>query len=493
MPAMVKKPPSLLYGVEEKPPSWVVWLLGVQHIGIIAIGLIFPVVVVQEMGGGVADAARMVSVSMIAAGIGVMAQAWGRGPVGSGYLCPQLCGPSFLGASILAAKTGGLSLVFGMTALVGLFEMAFSRLVRRLRVLFPAEVTGLIVMMVGISVTGLAMRMFFGARAASPELREAEILVAVATLAAMIGMNVWSRGRLRLFCILIGMGLGYGLSFLAGVLTPAHMERVLDGAWLASPLAGHPGWSFEGALAAPFLIAILCSTLKSVGDLTTCQKINDPDWKRPDLKRIGNGIMANSFGVISAGLLGGMGQSASSANVGLSVATGATSRVIAYAIGGLLFVLAFCPKLATVFAIMPAPVMGATLIFALSFMVVAGIQIIMSRMLDARKTFVVGIAMIVGIGVDVAPEIFHTFPHWLQPVFHSSLSAATLLAILLNLVFRVGIASKAGDRTGARPGRVGTCCSPSCSARAESVGRAQGGDRQGGRGGGRIPGGGART
>jgi NCS2 family nucleobase:cation symporter-2 len=329
--------------------------------------------------------------------------------------------------------------------------MAFSRLVRRLRALFPAEVTGLIVMMVGISVTGLAMRMFFGAKAASPELREAEIFVAVATLAGMIGMNVWSRGRLRLFCILIGMGMGYGLSFLTGVLTPAQLERVLDGAWLASPLAGHPGWSFQTALVVPFLIAILCSTLKSVGDLTTCQKINDPDWKRPDLNRIGNGVMANSFGVISAGLLGGMGQSASSANVGLSVATGATSRVIAYAIGGLLFVLAFCPKLATVFAIMPAPVMGATLIFALSFMVVAGIQIIMSRMLDARKTFVVGIAMIVGIGVDVAPEIFHNFPHWLQPVFHSSLSAATLLAILLNLVFRIGIASKAGMDMAAGP------------------------------------------
>jgi xanthine permease XanP len=448
MPAMMKKPPNLLYGVDEKPPLWVVLLLGVQHIGIIAIGLIFPVVVVQEMGGGVADAARMVSISMIAAGIGVMAQAWGRGAVGSGYLCPQLCGPSFLGASILAAKTGGLSLVFGMTALVGLFEMAFSRLVRRLRVLFPAEVTGLIVMMVGISVTGLAVRMFFGAKAATPELREEEVFVAVATLAGMIGMNVWSRGRLRLFCILIGMGMGYGLSFLTGVLAPGQLDRVRDGAWLASPLVGHPGWSFQSTLVVPFLIAIICSTLKSVGDLTTCQKINDPEWKRPDLNRIGNGILANSFGVIGAGLLGGMGQSASSANVGLSVATGATSRVIAYAIGGLLFVLAFCPKLATVFAIMPAPVMGATLIFALSFMVIAGIQIIMSRMLDARRTFVVGIPVILGIGVDVAPEIFHTFPHWLQPVFHSSLSTATILAILLNLIFRIGITSKAGIELG---------------------------------------------
>ena len=451
MPAMIRPASNLLYGVQDRPPLWITLLLGVQHIGIIAIGLIFPVVVVQEMGGSVADAARMVSISMIAAGIGVIAQALGRGPVGSGYLCPQLCGPSFLSASILAAKTGGLSLVFGMTALVGLFEMAFSRLVHRLRVLFPAEVTGLIVMMVGISVTGLAVRMFFGARAATPELREEEIFVAVATLASMIGLNVWSRGRLKLFCILIGMGIGYGLAWLTGVLTPGQLARVHDSVWLASPLVGHPGWSFDTALAVPFLIAILCSTLKSVGDLTTCQKINDPEWKRPDMKRIGNGIMANSFGVIGAGLLGGMGQSASSANVGLSVATGATSRVIAYAIGGLLFVLAFCPRLATVFAIMPAPVMGATLIFALSFMVVAGIQIIMSRMLDARKTFVVGISMIVGIGVDVAPEIFHTFPHWLQPVFHSSLSAATILAILLNLIFRIGIASKAGIELGSDP------------------------------------------
>jgi xanthine permease XanP len=61
--------------------------------------------------------------------------------------------------------------------------------------------------------------------------------------------------------------------------------------------------------------------------------------------------------------------------------------------------------------------------------------------------------VILGIGVDVAPEIFHTFPHWLQPVFHSSLSTATILAILLNLIFRIGITSKAGMDTG-EPARM---------------------------------------
>ena len=29
----------------------------------------------------------------------------------------------------------------------------------------------------------------------------------------------------------------------------------------------------------PFLVTVLASVLKAVGDLTTCQKINDTEWK----------------------------------------------------------------------------------------------------------------------------------------------------------------------------------------------------------------------
>ena len=440
---MTSKPSNLLYGIDDVPPLWATLLLGLQHVGIFAISLILPVVVIKQAGLGLEQATRLVSISMIAAGIGVVVQARRLGPMGSGYLCPQVCGPSYLSASILAAKTGGLSLLFGMTFMAGAFEAAFSRLVRRLRFLFPAEVTGLIVAMVGITVTKIAVGMFLGIHAESTLLRYEEVLVACVTLATMVGLNVWSKGQLRLFCIVIGMAVGYGLSLMLGILTPAHLQQVLDSDWAYMPLAGHPGWSFSSEMILPFLIAMLCSSLKSVGDLTTCQKINDSRWKRPDMDNISRGILADSVGAMSAGALGGMGQSTSSSNIGLSIATGATSRVIAYAIGALLVVLAFCPKLAAVFAIMPEPVMGATLVFALSFMVVAGIQIIMSRMIDARKTFVVGISLILGLGVDMVPEAFHTFPHWSQPIFSSSLATASVAAILLNLVFRIGIAAKA--------------------------------------------------
>jgi xanthine permease XanP len=437
------KPANLVYGVDDVPPFWATLLLGLQHLGIFAISLIFPVVVAKQAGLDLGQTNRVVSISMIAAGIGVMVQALRRGPVGSGYLCPQVCGPSYLSASVLATTTGGLSLLFGMTFLAGAFEAAFSRLVRRLRFLFPAEVTGLIVAMVGITVTKIAVGMFLGSRADSVDLQYEEVLVAFATLAIMVGLNVWSKGQLRLFCIVVGMAAGYVLSLLRGVLKPADLQRVLDSDWAYLPLAGHPGWSFSAEMVVPFIIAMLCSSLKSVGDLTTCQKINDARWKRPDMDNIGRGILADSVGAMGAGLLGGMGQSTSSSNIGLSIATGATSRVIAYAVCALLLLLAFCPKLAAVFAIMPEPVMGATLVFALSFMVVAGIQIILSRMIDARKTFVVGISLILGLGVDMVPEAFQAFPHWSQPIFSSSLSTAAVSAILLNLIFRIGIASSA--------------------------------------------------
>jgi NCS2 family nucleobase:cation symporter-2 len=161
------------------------------------------------------------------------------------------------------------------------------------------------------------------------------------------------------------------------------------------------------------------------------------------MQSISGGLLADACGVILSGGVGTMGQSTSSANVGLSIATGATSRLIGFVCGGILIVLAFVPKLTVLFAIMPSPVVGALLFFAASFMIVAGLQILTSRMMDARKTFVVGVSIILGLSVDMLPGVYHTVHTMFLPVFGSSLSLATLSALLLNLLFRIGIAHRA--------------------------------------------------
>jgi xanthine permease XanP len=122
--------------------------------------------------------------------------------------------------------------------------------------------------------------------------------------------------------------------------------------------------------------------------------------------------------------------------------TGATSRFIAIPCGILMILLAFLPKLAAFFAVMPDPVMGAILIYVACYMILAGIQVITSRMLDARRIFVVGIALIFGLSVDMVPGLYRDVPNEIQPLFSSSLAVSTVLVVVLNLLFRIGITKR---------------------------------------------------
>jgi NCS2 family nucleobase:cation symporter-2 len=334
------------------------------------------------------NARVFVSLSLLSGGIIVILQSLRGKSFGSGYLCPSVCGPSYLNASILAASAGGLPLLFGMTAFVGFIEALFSRVMHKLRALFPPEVTGTVVALVGIVVIPISIKDFGGIGPGDNITQHEELWVGFITLVTMIILNVYSKGKLRLYCVIIGMIVGYVSSFLFGLLDTESIAQVKDAPLFSFPYIEKMRWAFDFHLMIPFTIAALASTFKTVGDISTCQRINDTKWKRTDMKTVSGGILVDGIGGILPGVVGRFGQSTSSSNVGLSVATGAASRIIAWFVGGLLIFLAFFPKLANVFIIMPKPVMGAVLIFSVSFMIIQGFQMVMSRMLDSRKIFV---------------------------------------------------------------------------------------------------------
>lgn len=60
--------------------------------------------------------------------------------------------------------------------------------------------------------------------------------------------------------------------------------------------------------------------------------------------------------------------------------------------GNNVFVLAFIPKLVGAIAMMPGPVMRAGLLYTSCFLVISRMELIVSRMLDARRTFIVGLS-----------------------------------------------------------------------------------------------------
>jgi xanthine permease XanP len=435
---MAQKPAGLIYGVDDVPPWPALSLLAVQHIFLMSSTLVLPIVLVSEIGGDFTQVQAVVALTMIACGIGTILQAMRWRGIGSGYLCPNLCGPNFFAASMAAAWLGGLPLMRGMTIVAGLVEMVFARFVHRLEFLFPTEITGLVVFMVGVSLVPVGASKFLHVDYTGEPIQLISFVVAGVTLMAMVGLNVWGSAKLRLYGVLIGLALGYALSAAAGLLPLGQFQRVVEAPWVGLPsLTGAWDIDFRWSLLPVFIIVSICGALKSFGNLVMCEKVNDDQWTKPDTKRIGDGLMADGIAVAVSGLLGGVASDTSSSNVSLSGASGATSKWIGVAAGGLFILLGFSPKLSALLSIMPAPVVGAIVVFVVCFMIMSGLQIILSSKPDTRRIFVIGCALCFGLSLDILPELYSHVTPWLRPLFESSLTLSTVIAVVLNQVLRV--------------------------------------------------------
>lgn len=434
----MRKPTGIIYGVDEAPPRMVVALSALQQLGVMSIFLIYPVLIGREVGGAPRLVGDLVSISFLVLGFGALLQALPRGPVGSGFLCQPVPTAIYLVPSLLAARQGGLPLVFGMTAFAGLVEVALSRVLRKLRPLFPPEIAGLVVALIGLVTGAVAIRTTLGVGASTtPGMSDA--VVAVATLGTMVALNVWSRGGLRLACVLIGMIVGYGVAAVLGGFRHADWETLAATPWMTFPRLDHVGWAFDVSLVIPFGVAAVAATLKVIGNVTTCQKLNDADWVRADMTSISRGVLADGLTTTLASALGTGGVNSASAAVGLANATGILSRHVAYALAGLLVFFAFLPKFGVLLFLMPSAVAGPALLFAATFMFVNGLEIMTSRLLDARRTFVIGLSFMCGLAIDFFPGAFAQFPGWVQPVLVSSIVLGPVMALLLNGIFRLGV------------------------------------------------------
>jgi NCS2 family nucleobase:cation symporter-2 len=437
----MKKPPNLIYGVEEKPPLLVTAFNGAQHVALIAINFVYPLVIFRAAGTPIALVGDMLSVGILVLGIGTVLQARRLGPMGSGYMCPATFTATYLAPSLVAARIGGLPLLFGMTACAGLFEAAIAPLLNRMRSIFPPEVSGLVILLIGLSAGISGVRLMLAPNA--PPVTDSEWAVIAITLAAMVSLNVWGKGLARMLCALIGVVVGYIAAATAGLLAGS-FSAVLDAPWIGLPLPHHLAWSFDPALIAPFAITAVAAALKAAGTIAVCQRMNDADWVRPEMKTTVGGVLADGVSTAVAGAFGAVGTNTSTPAVGLASATGVGSRQVAYAASIIFVMLSFFPKLSALLAIMPRAVMVPAVLFAATFIIINGIQVIASRLLDVRRSLVIGLAMVAGASADIFPTLATSAPKAIAPLVGSSLAFGTVIALLLNLIFRLGVTRKAG-------------------------------------------------
>ncbi len=436
-PSVVRRPANLVYGLDEVPPQLATVLNAVQHVGLISINLVYPLLIFRAIDTPVAVVTSALGIGMIVLGLATFLQVLRLGPFGSGYMCPASFTAAYVSPSLLAVKAGGLPLLFGMTMVAGIIELALARLLDRMRAIFPPEISGLVIFMIGVTGGIAGLRALVGPNAA-PVVAE-EWWVVLITLGTMAAVNVWGKGMARMLCALVGLAVGYATALLSGLVGPAELAVLAEAPWFALPDFGHVSWAFDASLIAPFAIVAVAAAMKTVGTIAICQRMNDADWVRPDMRSAIRGVLSDGASTVVAGMAGACGTNTSTPSVGLAAATGVASRRVAHAVGALFILFGVAPKVAALLAVMPRAVMAAALVFTVCFILVSGLQVMASRLMDARKTIVIGLAIVGGTGVEVFPLLVASAPQALAPLVGTALVCSTLIALLLNLLFRIGV------------------------------------------------------
>lgn len=457
-PRSKRKAIGLIYGRDDFPPLGTLGVLGLQHAIESANKITLPVAVLLSIGATAQSMQTMITATLILTGLCSIVVASRQRLLGFGHLVPSAVITSFAAPSMIAMQAGGLKTLAGLTLVSGVVVVLLSRVLHRWRALFPPEVVGLIAFMVGASQVTLALSRFLGLNRTTDRVDSHYLLVASITLALMAGLTVWGKGRVRLFSSFLTLVAGYSIASSFGFLRPQQWAQVSNARLLDIPRIHPPGLAIDYGLLLPFMILGLSVAMKCAGDLAVSEKISDPDWKRADLRRGRPAILAFGLGTVLSSLTGGFAIMSSSSNIGLSAATGAATRYASYACGAILISLAFFPKLVALLSIVPPPVAGAMFLLVVSYNLIAGMQIIMSRMMETRHTYIIGFSLLFGLGVDSMPDLAAQLPAFLRPLMSSGLTLATVMVVVLNALFHVGASRRQKIELAPAPDSIDALC-----------------------------------
>jgi xanthine permease XanP len=143
-------PKDLIYALDEKPSPLQLLALGFQRVAVICPYLVMVALVASAAKLPYTEARNAMAWAMIAVGFLTVPQSVCIGRVGSGYLCPPVVSAIYLTSSITAASHFGFPVVCGMVIFAGACEALVGGLVNRLRKLFPAVVSVVVIIAVGI-------------------------------------------------------------------------------------------------------------------------------------------------------------------------------------------------------------------------------------------------------------------------------------------------------------------------------------------------------
>ena len=460
---MAERPPDLVYAVDETPPIGRLILLGLQFSVLIMAPMVMLILVMDAAGIDPTTAQGFISLGLLVLAFGAVIQARRGRWIGSGFLAPPIFSAVYIGPAVLAAKAGGMPAVAGMTLFAGLIEIGLGLLLKRLRIVFQPFVGALIVLVVGLDLGLIGLDKMLDIKALDTPGYGLHVLVAFMTVGTAVTLSVWGRGIVRLMCSLIALIVGLGAALATGLVGSSEIDLLASTPWFALPDFSVIGWRFDPALIPAFLLAGAAAAIRVTGVIATAQRISDAAWKHPDTDGLKRGVLADGFGTVFAGLFGVSGVSSAPSIVGLSMVIGAVSRAIAFAAAGFLVIFALLPKVSAFIVAWPPEVYGGLIVFNGILMTMAGVQAVTAHGLNVRTGVTLSLALFFGLLFWVSPQVYQALPAWAQVFTGNMLTISLVVAILLTLLFRLGITrrqSMAWRDHGGEPVQMGQVLGP---------------------------------
>lgn len=409
---------------------------GLQHVLTMYGGMIaVPLIIGQAAGLSAGDVGLLIAASLFAGGLATLLQTLGI-PF-FGCRLPLVQGVSSASVATMVAiigndGTGGMQVVFGAVIVSSLVGLLITPLFSRIIKYFPPLVTGIVITTIGLTLMPVTARWAMGGNSQAADFGSpANIGLAAFTLASVLLLSKLGSASLSRLSILLAIVIGTLAAMATGM---ADFSQALQGPWVAMPEVLHFGApQFQVAAILSMLIVIVVTMVETSADILAVGEIIGTPV---DSKRLGNGLRADMISSALAPLFGSFTQSAFAQNVGLVAVTGVKSRYVVASAGLILVTLGLLPVMGRLVAAVPTAVLGGAGLVLFGTVAASGIRTL--AQVDYRNNMnLIIVATSIGFGMIpiAAPGFYHHFPTWFETIFHSGLSSAAIMAILLNLLF----------------------------------------------------------
>lgn len=428
-----------VHPVDEVLPAGRMTAFGLQHVMTMYAGIIaVPLIVATALELPADQLVYIINASFLMCGVATLVQTIGFWKFG--VRLPIVQGTTFAAVTpmILIGSEYGLRGVYGSVIVAGLLTVLAAPFFGKLLRFFPPVVTGSIITIIGVSLMPVAIRWAAGGVPDAPDFGSpGNIGLAFLTLVLILVITRFFGGLFGGFlsrvAILMGLVLG---TVVAAVLGMADFAGVGEAGWV--------GVSVPFSLGAPTfqLVPILSMTLvmiivmvETTADILAIGEITE---KRVGSNDVARGLRADGLSTALGAVFNSFPLTAFAQNVGLVRFTGIKSRFVVAVAGVILVMLGLFPKLAAVVASIPLPVLGGAGLVLFGTVAAAGIQTL-SRvdLTDNRNLIIVAVAIAVGVIPAALPEFYDGFPEGVRIVFESGITAASVAAILLNILFNL--------------------------------------------------------